>query len=226
MRILVVEDEPDIADFLSRGLREDGYAVDVAVNGGDTLDCIASTNFDVIILDIMLPDPDGLEVCRRLRARGVRAPVLMLTARDTTADRVTGLDAGADDYLVKPFAFTELRARVRALLRRPPDLVPTTHAIANMVLDPRMRSCTRAGSPIDLTPKEFAILELLVRNPGHVLTREMLADHVWGYDFDAESNVIDVHVRNLRRKVDDAFPTKLIETVRGVGYRLALPEEP
>ena len=226
MRILVVEDEPDIADFLSRGLREDGYAVDVSVNGGDALDCIASTNFDVIILDIMLPDPDGLEVCRRLRAQGVRAPVLMLTARDTTDDRVTGLDAGADDYLVKPFSFAELRARLRALMRRPPDIGPTVHAIANMVLDPRTRSCTRAGSPIDLTPKEFAILELLVRNPGHVLTREILADQVWGYDFDAESNVIDVHVRNLRRKVDDAFPTKLIETVRGVGYRFALPEEP
>lgn len=222
-RILVVEDEADIADFVRRGLTEAGHAVDLATDGADALDCAAATPFDLVVLDVMLPRMDGLAVCRTLRERGATVPVLMLTARDAVADRVRGLDAGADDYLVKPFAFRELAARVRALLRRPAAGGAPTLNVGDLCLDPRERSCARAGTPVDLTAKEYAILELLARHPGQVFSRDAIAERVWDYAFVPGSNVIDVHVRNLRRKVDAPFGVPLIETVRGAGYRLAPP---
>ena len=225
MRLLVVEDEPDIADFVSRGLREAGYAVDVVADGRSALDCLQLTPFDLVVLDRMLPALDGLDVCRRLRAEGIDVPVLMLTARDTVADRVDGLEAGADDYLVKPFAFRELLARVRALLRRPPSVDSPRIELGDLTLDLAARTCTRAGTMIDLTTREFAILELLARNAGRVLSREAIANSAWDYRYEAGSNVIDVHVRNVRRKLDDPFAQRLIETVRGAGYRLRQPGE-
>ena len=219
-RILVVEDEPDIADFVRRGLVEAGHVVDVAQDGEDALACLAATSFDLVILDVLLPGHDGFAVCRMIRARDLSTAVLMLTARDAVDDRVTGLDAGADDYLVKPFAFAELAARVRALLRRPARGDATVYRVGDLRLDPARHLCTRRGRSIELTAKEYAILELLVRHPVQVFSREAIGERVWDYAFVPESNVIDVHIRNLRRKLDDPFPEPLIETVRGVGYRL------
>ena len=221
MRILVVEDERRIADFISRGLSEQGYAVDVAGDGEEALHWPDVAEFDVIILDIMLPVRDGIDVCLTLRRRGMRTPILMLTARDAVEDRVRGLDSGADDYLVKPFAFAELLARVRALTRREPAATGTVLGVGDLILDTTTRDVSRDGKRIELTTKEYALLEYLLRHPNQVLTRTMIAEHVWNYEFDNASNVIDVHVRNLRRKIDDPFETKLISTIRGAGYRIS-----
>ena len=221
MRILLVEDERRIADFISRGLSEQGYGVDVSGDGEEALQWVDVAAFDVIILDVMLPISDGIEVCRTLRLRGVRTPIIMLTARDTIEDRVRGLDSGADDYLVKPFAFAELLARVRALTRREPTAMGTILTLGDLTLDTTTRQVSRDERRIELTTKEFVLLEYLMRHPNQVLTRTMIAEHVWNYDFDNDSNVIDVHVRNLRRKIDDPFDTKLIGTIRGAGYRIS-----
>jgi heavy metal response regulator len=221
MRVLVVEDERRIADFISRGLSEQGYAVDVAYDGDEALHWPDVAEFDVVILDVMLPVRDGIEVCRTLRERGLRTPILMLTARDAVEDRVRGLDSGADDYLVKPFAFAELLARLRALTRREPVALGTVLRVSDLILDTTTREAFRQGMSLELTSKEYALLEYLMRYPNQVLTRTMIAEHVWNYDFDNATNVIDVHIRNLRRKIDDPFPTKLIQTVRGAGYRIS-----
>jgi len=225
MRILIVEDEHKIAAFLQRGLVEEGYAVDVAYDGDDALDWLLVVPFDLIILDVLLPKRSGVEVARLLRARGFHTPVLMLTARDAVEDRVLGLDSGADDYLTKPFAFSELLARIRALLRREPSTRASLLQVADLTLDPATHRVVRAGVPVTLANKEYQILEYLLRNPDRVLTRTMIVEHVWGYDYENESNVIDVHIRSLRRKLDDEQPVKLIHTIRGVGYRLAEGEE-
>jgi DNA-binding response OmpR family regulator len=226
MRVLVVEDERRIADFIRRGLTEQGHAVDVAYDGDEALDWPAVADFDAIVLDVMLPKRDGIEVCKALRERGVGIPILMLTARDAVEDRVRGLDSGADDYLIKPFAFAELLARLRALSRREPAVKGALIEIADLALDTTTREASRAAEPLELTSKEYAILEYMMRHPNQVLTRSMIAEHVWNYDFDNASNVIDVHIRNLRRKIDDPFPTKLISTVRGAGYRLSSRSHP
>jgi len=221
MRILLVEDEPQIADFVSRGLYENGYSVDVAHDGEEALEWPSVANFDIIILDVILPAVDGIEVCRTLRAQGLRTPILMLTARDAIEDRVRGLDSGADDYLVKPFAFAELLARIRALSRREPALLGTELQVGDLVMDTATRQVTRARVPVELTSKEFALLEHLMRHPNQVLSRTVIAEHVWNYDFDNVTNVIDVHMKNLRKKIDEGFEPKLIHTVRGAGYRLS-----
>jgi heavy metal response regulator len=226
VRVLLVEDERKIADFIRRGLTEHGYAVDVAHDGEEALDWPAVADYDAIILDVMLPIRDGMDVCRTLRDRGVQTPILMLTARDAIEDRVEGLDSGADDYLVKPFAFAELLARLRALSRRQPVVLGSRLEVGDLVLDPATREVFRSGTELELTAKEYAILEYLMRHPDQVLTRTMLAEHVWNYDFDSASNVIDVHIRNLRRKIDDAFDSELIQTVRGAGYRLSARTRP
>jgi two-component system OmpR family response regulator len=220
MRALVVEDESKMAALLRRGLQEEGYAVDVAATGEDGAWLGNENDYDVILLDAMLPDIDGFEVCRRLRAAGRWSPVLMLTARDGVQDRVAGLDAGADDYLTKPFSFDELFARIRALLRRGPSERPTVLAAGDLELDPAKRRVTRGRAAIDLTPKEFAMLELFLRHPGEALTRTRILEHVWDFAYEGDSNVVDVYVRYLREKVDRPFGRRSIETVRGVGYRL------
>jgi two-component system OmpR family response regulator len=220
MRALVVEDESKMAALLRRGLQEEGYAVDVAGTGEDGAWLGNENDYDVILLDAMLPDIDGFEVCRRLRAAGRWSPILMLTARDGVQDRVVGLDVGADDYLTKPFSFEELFARIRALLRRGPSERPTVLAADDLVLDPATRRVTRGETEIDLTPKEFAMLELFLRHPGEALTRTRILEHVWDFAYEGDSNVVDVYVRYLREKVDRPFGRRSIETVRGVGYRL------
>jgi len=221
MRILLVEDEPHIADFVARGLTEHGYSVDLASDGEEALAWPSVADFDVVILDVMLPIRNGIDVCRTLRGRGVKTPVLMLTARDAVEDRVRGLDSGADDYLVKPFAFAELLARIRALSRREPALIGTELRVGDLIMDTSARSVTRAGAAIVLTAKEYGILEYLLRHPDQVLSRTVIADHVWNYDFDNATNVIDVHVKNLRKKIDGSADTKLIHTVRGFGYKIS-----
>ena len=220
MRALVVEDGSKMAALLRRGLQEEGFAVDVAGTGEDGAWFGIENDYDVILLDVMLPDVDGFEVCRRLRAADRWAPILMLTARDGVQDRVAGLDAGADDYLSKPFSFDELFARVRALLRRGPSERPPVLVAGDLVLDPATRRVTRGEGDIDLTPKEFALLELFLRHPGEVLSRTRILEHVWDFAYDGDSNVVDVYVRYLREKVDRPFGRRSIETVRGVGYRL------
>ena len=225
MRILVVEDEARLADLLRRRLEEEGHAVDVAGSGEDALDwaAVAGSAYDAIVLDVMLPGIDGLAVCRAVRQRGIATPILLLTARDAVDDRVAGLDAGADDYLVKPFAFAELAARLRALARRPAEPLATELSAGDLRLDPAARRVWRGGAEVRLSTKEFRILEVLMRHPNQVLTRSAIADRVWDYDFPNVTNVIDVHVRALRRKLDDPYPGGLIETVRGAGYRLRPP---
>ncbi len=226
MRILLVEDELKISTYVKRGLEEAGYAVDAVYTGRDALDWAVATAYDLIILDILIPKVDGLTVCRELRAEKNRTPILMLTARDTVDDRVTGLDAGADDYLVKPFAMKELLARVRALARRANEAPKSpVLTLADLTLDPSAHRVTRGGKVIDLPAKEFSILEYLLRNTGRVLTRTMIAEHVWNYDSYNQSNVVDVYIRNLRRKADDPFEPKLIHTLRGIGYRLSIEED-
>jgi len=220
VRVLVVEDEVKMAGLLKRGLEEEGYAVDVAGDGGEALWLSAENTYDAVVLDLMLPDVDGFEVCRKLREAGRWSPVLMLTARDSVGDRVRGLDAGADDYLTKPFSFAELLARLRALVRRgAPERPPLVRA-SDLELDPATRRVTRDGTTIDLTAKEFALLEYLMRHAGEVLTRTRLIEHVWDFAYDGDSNVVDVYVRYLREKIDRPFSTDSIETVRGAGYRL------
>jgi two-component system OmpR family response regulator len=220
MRVLIVEDEVKMAGLLRRGLREDGMAADVAANGEDALWMAGATDYDAIVLDVMLPGLDGFEVCRRLRDDGVRAPVLMLTARDAVDDRVRGLDTGADDYLTKPFSFAELGARLRALARRGPVERPPVLEAGDLRLDPASRRVVRGDVAIALSAREFALLETLMRHPGQVLDRLQLLDHVWDGEYENRSNVIDVYIRYLREKVDRPFGVKSIETVRGAGYRL------
>jgi heavy metal response regulator len=219
VRILVVEDESRVSSFVRLGLAEAGMAVDVAEDGEQAIALARTEPYDAIVLDLGLPDRDGLEVLREIRARGCPAPVLVLTARDAVEDRVRGLDGGADDYLVKPFAFAELLARLRVLLRRGAPQSSLLR-VGDLVLDAAARTAERAGRPLELTAKEFALLEYLVRHAGEVVTRTMIAEHVWNLDFDTFSNVIDVYIRYLRRKIDDPFETKLIHTRRGIGYVL------
>jgi len=219
MRILVVEDEVRLATLLRKGLTEEGHGVDLAGSGEDALDRIAVTDYDVIVLDVMLPGIDGFAVCQHLRQDRVHTPILLLTARDAIRDRVVGLDVGADDYLVKPFAFAELVARLRALYRRPAEAVPVVLEGGGVTLDPASRRVWRSGSEVILPKKEFRILEYMMRQPGRVVTRAMIAEHAWDSDFPNVTNVIDVHVRQLRRRLGDPFPGELIQTVRGSGYR-------
>jgi len=225
MRILLIEDNRRLNASLRKGLEEDGYAVDSCYDGEDGEEYALSAPYDLIILDVMLPRKNGYQVCADLRTQKVRTPILMLTARDAIEDRVEGLDSGADDYLVKPFAMKELRARLRALLRR--DLPEkTAHLrIGDLTLDPATHRVERAGRKIQLTSREFGLLEYFMHNPNWLVTREMIEAHVWNYDFIPGSNVIDVYIRRLRRKIDDPFEVKLLETVRGAGYRLVRPEE-
>ena len=220
MRLLVVEDEKKVASFIRKGLEEEGYAVDVAADGESGLELALDQVHDLIILDIHLPRMNGLRVLQELRRKKVKTPVLLLTVRATIEDKVLGLDAGADDYLTKPFAFQELVARVRALLRRRAEAEPPVLQIADLVLDPARRTVFRGGEKIELTAKEYTLLDYLMRNPGRVLTRTLIGEHVWDYDFDTSTNVIDVYVNYLRKKIDAGRETKLIHTVRGVGYML------
>lgn len=223
MRILIVEDNHRLNSSLKMSLCEEGYAVDVAYDGEEGQELAESAPYDAIILDILLPKKDGLEVCRDLRRKRVNTPVVMLTARDTVADRVRGLDSGADDYMVKPFALSELLARLRALLRREATQKSGLLVVGDLVLDPASHQVRRGGKPIELTAKLYALLEYFVRHPNQVLARELVEQHVWSYDFDATSNVVDVYIRRLRRQIDDPFEVKLLETVRGAGYRLREP---
>jgi two-component system copper resistance phosphate regulon response regulator CusR len=225
MRILLVEDDRRIARFVAKGLREQSYAVDVTDNGDDASYKLSLNDYDAVILDVMIPGRDGFDVCRDLRASGSAVPVIMLTARDTVNDRVTGLDSGADDYLTKPFAVTELLARLRALLRRGHVVRPATISIADLVLDTGAQRATRNGRALALTTKEYALLEYLAREQGRVVGRAEIAEHVWDENFDPMTNLIDVHINRLRRKVDNGFPVKLIHTRRGAGYMLAGPDQ-
>lgn len=225
VRLLLVEDQAKIASFIKRGLEEEHYAVDVVANGEDALAMRDVTAYDLLILDIMLPGIDGLDVCRQLRRRRDAVPILMLTARSSIEDRVSGLDTGADDYLAKPFAFAELLARVRALLRRQDAVKSALLQVADLTLDTASHEVSRAGRTVDLASKEYAVLEYLMRRAGQVVTRTMLLEAVWDYDFDPGSNVVDVYIRYLRRKMDDPYPVKLLETVRGSGYRLRIPRD-
>ena len=220
MHLLVVEDAPKMSSVLQRAFREDGYAVDVQASGHEAVWMGSECDFDAVILDIGLPDIDGFEVCRQLRERGRRMPILMLTAREAVFDLVRGLDVGADDYLTKPFELEELRARIRALIRRGPAVRPAILTAAGLVLDPAARTVHRGTSPISLTAKEFAVLEYLMYHPGEVISRARFLEHVWDFARDCDSNLIDVYIRFLRDKIDRPFGTRSIETIRGAGYRL------
>src|SRR6476620_9820749 len=224
MRILVVEDEKRIADFLSRGLESGGYTVDVAGDGTTAVEMVHATEYDLIILDLGLPDMDGMTVLKKIRTRKTSPPILILSARDAVDDRVAGLETGADDYLVKPFAFAELLARVRVLLRRGQP-TPEKLQLGDLLLDTIRRRVTRGGEPVDLAPKEFSILEYMLRNQGRPLSRTMIVEHVWDMDYDGLTNIVDVYIRHLRSKIDDRWPTKMIHTVRGIGYKLDVPEK-
>src|SRR5271154_4879475 len=224
MRILVVEDEKRIADFLTRGLQGAGYAVDSAANGANALEMVHTTDYDLIILDIMLPDIDGLKVLEKIRNRKVGPPVLILSARGAVDDRVKGLELGADDYLTKPFAFVEMLARVRALLRRGQP-TPERLQVGDLALDCIRRKVTRSNENVELAPKEFSILEYMMRNRGRPLSRTMIVEHVWDMDYDGLTNIVDVYIRHLRSKIDDKWPIKMIHTVRGIGYMLDAPEK-
>ncbi len=224
MKILIVEDEQKTGDYLKQGLSEAGFVADLARDGVDGLHLALTDDYDLVVLDVMLPRLDGWQVLREIRQKGKHLPVLFLTARDQVEDRVKGLEFGADDYLVKPFAFSELLARVRALLRRGKTNEPDLLQVADLELDLLRRRVTRAGKRIDLTAKEFALLELLLRRQGEVLPRSLIASQVWDMNFDSDTNVIEVAVRRLRAKIDDEFEPKLIRTVRGMGYVLEIPE--
>jgi two-component system copper resistance phosphate regulon response regulator CusR len=225
MRILLVEDDPRITRFVSQALREQAYAVDAAADGDDALFKASVNDYDAVILDVLIPGRDGFEVCRELRASGSVVPVIMLTARDAVPDRVAGLDSGADDYLTKPFEVAELLARLRALLRRGRAVRPALVNVADLRIDTRAHAVTRAGRAVELTAKEYALLEYLARERGRVLTRAEIAEHVWDENFDPLSNLIDVNINRLRRKVDDGYGVPLIHTRRGEGYMLAAPED-
>jgi len=222
MRLLIIEDETKSAEYLKKGLRDSGYQVEVAHDGIDGLFIAQSSDFDLLILDVMLPGMDGWGVIRRFRERS-QVPVLFLTARDSVEDRVKGLELGADDYLIKPFSYAELLARVRTLLRRTPMRQQDIVALADLEVDMRKRRATRGGQRIDLTNKEFALLQLLLQHKGEVMSRSQIASQVWDMNFDSDTNVVDVAIRRLRAKIDDAFAVKLIQTVRGMGYRMEDP---
>ncbi|MFC5380858.1 response regulator transcription factor [Aquipuribacter nitratireducens] len=232
MRLLVVEDDAALAATLRRALEREGHAVDTAADGDEALWFACEQDYDVVVLDVMLPGPDGFEVVRRMRGAGRWAPVLLLTARDGVVDRIAGLDAGADDYLTKPFSVGELAARVRALARRAPQERPVVLRVGDLVLDPASREVTRAGVPVDLSPKEFALLQALMRRPGEALSRSALIEQVWDFAYDGTSNVVDVYIGYLRDKVDRPFGRRSVLTVRGAGYRVvddtsgAAPEAP
>jgi two-component system, OmpR family, response regulator len=225
VRVLVVEDDVKMAGLIRRGLVEEGLAIDVARTGDDAVWMAAATEYDAIVLDVMLPGLDGFEACRRLREGGTWSPVLMLTARDAINDRVAGLDVGADDYLTKPFSFAELLARLRALARRPPLERPAVLEVGDLRLDPATRHVWRGDTEIDLSSKEFALLDTFMRRPGQVLSRYFLLEHCWDYAYENRSNVVDVYVRYLREKIDRPFGRDSIETVRGAGYRLRRDEK-
>ena len=220
MRILLVEDEKKVADFVARGLRSERLAVDVAYDGLSGWEMVSGTEYDLVILDLMLPGLSGTELLRRLRQKGRTAAVLVLTARDATVDKVENFEAGADDYLTKPFAFAELLVRVKALLRRPPAGHTPLLRVADLEIDRLTQQVRRGGKRIELTAKEYGLLEYLAANAGRVLSRTMIVEHVWDESFESLTNIVDVYVRHLRTKVDDPFPTKLIQTVRGAGYCL------
>ncbi|HEX6511426.1 MAG TPA: two-component system response regulator RppA [Chloroflexota bacterium] len=224
MRILIVEDEHRLAELVQRALDEHGYGVDVAYDGADGLHLAEVTDYDLVLLDVMLPGVDGFEICRRLRAEKKHMPILMLTARDAVDDRVTGLDSGADDYLVKPFAFREMMARVRALLRRDGESKDPVLEAGNVTLNTGTREVRCGAQEVELASKEYAVLEYLMRNPNRVLTRTQIAEHVWDYEFTTMSNVVDVYIRTLRRKLDDNEEPRLIRTIRGAGYQLRARE--
>jgi len=220
MTILLIEDEYKLVKALKRGLEIEGYAVDAAYDGEEGIRKGLQNDYDVIILDLMLPKKDGIDVCGELRQKQVHTPILILTARDAKEDRVKGLDNGADDYLTKPFEFDELLARIRALLRRKKTMEPTKLTVADVVLDPATHEVRRAGKLISLKPKEYGLLDYLMRYPNRALTREQLLEHIWGPDFSPKGNYLDVHIRYLRRKIDEGYAKKLIYTVRGTGYKI------
>ncbi|HVM74243.1 MAG TPA: response regulator transcription factor [Candidatus Saccharimonadales bacterium] len=225
MRLLLVEDDPRIVRFIARGLQEQSFAVDVATTGAEALYQVEINDYDLIVLDVMIPGKNGFDVCRAIRALGKRMPVLMLTARDAVEDRITGLDSGADDYLTKPFEFGELLARLRALLRRPRELRPPQIVVGNLTLDTASQTAKRGNRSISLTSKEYALLEFLARNAGRVVGRSEIAEHVWDESFDPFSNLIEVYVNRLRRKLDDNTDPSLLQTRRGSGYILSAPPE-
>jgi heavy metal response regulator len=220
MRLLIVEDDKKVGAFLERGLKEENYAVDVCRNGADSLYLAQVNPYDVIILDIMLPGMDGFSVCRELRSSGILTPIIMLTAKDTLEDKVLGLTEGADDYLTKPFSFEELLARIRALLRRSQDYKTKALRVGDLEMDPVRHQVTRGGQKIALTGKEYALLEYLMRNQGRVLSQSMIIEHVWDMDYEGASNIVNVYINHLRRKIDKDFPVNLIKTVRGHGYQI------
>ncbi len=221
MHILVVEDEEKLARLIQRVLQQENHVVELASDGEEGLDLALAGEFDLIILDVMLPRRSGVSVCQELRRRGIKTPILMLTARDAVSDKVAGLDAGADDYLTKPFAFEELLARIRALSRRPPSFAPHDRLeVGDLVLDLATREVRRGDRIVELTAKEFALLEFLMRHPNQVLSRDRIIENVWGYDSDAPPNVVDIYIHFLRRKIDQGFPKQMIRSVRGVGYKL------
>lgn len=221
MRLLIIEDEQRLANVIKKGFTEDGFAVDSAFDGEEGFFLASSESYDAIILDVTLPKKDGLTVCKELRSQGIRAPILMLTAKTTLEDKVAGLDTGADDYLTKPFAYMELRSRIHALIRRNSHDLSTQLTIADLVVDPIKHVITRSGEKIKVTPKEFSVLELLLRHKDEVVTRTMITEHVWDYNFEGMSNVVDVFVASLRRKIDKKAKLKLIHTIHGVGYKIS-----
>ncbi len=226
MTILVVEDEVKITRFIKKGLEMDHYTVETAYDGEEALEKIEINDYDLIILDIMLPKVDGIEVCRRVREKKIEAPIIMLTARDTVDDRVKGLDAGADDYLVKPFAFGELLARIRALLRREKTVKSTKLRVADLTLNPATHEVFRGDKELYLSSKEYRLLDYMMRRPNNVCTRTMIGEHIWGYNFNDDSNVIDVYISYLRKKIDSGFKSKLIHTIRDVGYKIQDKKQP
>lgn len=221
MRILIIEDEQRLSNTIKKGLVEEGFAVDQAYDGEEGQYLAESEDYDLIILDVMLPKVDGITLCRELREKNIKTPVLMLTAKTTVEDKVAGLDSGADDYMTKPFSFVELRSRIQALLRRSKQEASPTLSVADLVLDPLKHKVERGGKTILLTPKEFAVLEFLLRHKDEIVTRTMITEHVWDYNFDSMSNIVDVYVTAIRRKVDKGAKIKLIHTLHGVGYRIA-----
>lgn len=224
MKILVVEDEPDLNHIIAKHLQAEGYIVDSCFNGNDAVYYITEESYDVILLDAMLPGKDGFEVLKEIRSQKIETPVMFLTARDQTEDIVTGLDFGADDYVVKPFSFEEVLARLRVIIKRSSQEHGTTYECADLLIDTDKKSVTRAGTDIELSPKEYAILEYMVRNKNIALSRLQIESNAWGLDFEGESNIIDVYIRYLRKKIDDDFDVKLIQTVRGIGYMLTEPD--